>query len=159
MFCWSLRSAPQNRADPGKQLRKRERLDQIIVCSQLKSFHTIAHTITRGKKENWRANPIAPEFRNHLPAVFMWQHDIDDKKIKFARTRLLQASLAIARKIDSEPGFEESFSQESRCFLFVFDNENPHCRKCDLFWAAKSLLLLRRGRGNHQPGQQKCDCG
>ena len=36
-------------------------------------------------------------------------------------------------KIDSETGFPESFGQESRRFLFVLDNENPHCEKCDLF--------------------------
>src|SRR6516225_8649461 len=124
MFCLSLRSAPQYRADPGKQLRKRERLDQIIVCAQFKSFHTIAHTVTRGKKENRRANSVAPEFRNHFPAVLMWQHDIDDKKIKFGRARLLQARLAIARKIDCKTGFAESLGQKSRCFFFVLDNEN-----------------------------------
>src|SRR6516225_4126688 len=126
MFCLSLRSTPQYRADPGKQLRKREWLDQIIVCAQIKSFHTIAHTVTRGKKKNQRVNPIAPEFRDHFPAVLMRQHDIADQKVKFGGARSLQARLAIARKIDCEPGFAESLGQESRCFLFVFDNENPH---------------------------------
>src|SRR6266853_1080671 len=127
MFCFSLGSTPQYRTYAGEQFRKRERLDQIIVCSKLQSFHTVAHTVAGGKKENRRANPIAPEFRDHFPAVLVWQHDIDDKNIKFGRARLLQATLTIARKIDSETGFAESLGQESRCLLFVLDNENPHC--------------------------------
>src|SRR5437870_5257805 len=80
-----------------------------------------------------RRNSFGARFPDHFPAVLMWQHDIDDKKIKFGRARLLQAALTIARKIDSETGFAESFGQESRCFLFVLDNENPHCGKYALF--------------------------
>src|ERR1041385_3170619 len=146
MFCLLLRSASQYRADPGEQLRKCEGLDQIIVCAQLKSFHTIAHTVARSKKKNRRANPIAAELRDHFPAVLMRQHDIDDKKIKLGRARLLQARLAIAREIDSEAGFEEAFGQESRCFLFVFDNENSHCRKRDLFGSPISTVPAKRAR-------------
>src|SRR5947208_17046518 len=82
MFRLSLRSAPQHRTHAGEQFGKRKRFDQVIVCAQLESFHTVAHTVASGKKENRRAYPIAPELRDHFPAVFMWKHDIDDKKIK-----------------------------------------------------------------------------
>src|SRR5437867_6220264 len=126
MFWLSLRSAAQYRTHTGQQFGKRERLEQIIVRAQLQSFHTVTHTVARCKKENRGANSIAPEFHDHFPAILMWEHDIHDKKIKFGRARLLQGAFTIARKIDCETGFAESFGQERRRFLFVLDNENPH---------------------------------
>src|SRR5437867_2215814 len=77
-FCLSLWSASQHGAHSGEQFGKRKRLDEIIVCAQLESFHTVAHTVAGSKKKNRRENSIAAEFRNHFPAVLVWQHDIDD---------------------------------------------------------------------------------
>src|SRR5215468_3149753 len=65
MFRLLLGSAPQHRPDTSEQFRKREWFDQIIVCTQLESFHTIAHAIACGKKQNRCADFIAPEFRDH----------------------------------------------------------------------------------------------
>jgi hypothetical protein len=154
MFCWSLWSTAQDRTHAREQFRKRERFDQVIVCAQLESFHTVSHTVASRKKKNRRANPIAPEFRDHFPAVLMWQHDIDDKKIKFARTRMLQADFAIERKVDCKTGFAQSLGQESRSFLFVFDNENPHCRKSDLFRAANLYCCCEEGAAITKPASR-----
>src|SRR4029077_681739 len=118
MFCLFLRSTAQYGAHPGEQFRKCERVDQIIVCTQLKSFHTVAHTVASGKKENRCTDPVVAELCDHFPTVLVWQHDVDDQKIKFLCERLLQTSLAIACNIDRKTGFTESFGQESRRFLF-----------------------------------------
>src|SRR5262249_8670990 len=88
-FYSSLRSASQYRTHPGEQFGKRKRLDEIIVRAQFQSFNTVAHTVAGGKKKNRRANPIAAEFRDHFPAVLVWQHDIDNKKINFGCARFL----------------------------------------------------------------------
>src|SRR5437899_3819711 len=128
-FCLSLRSTAQYRPHPGEQFRKRERFDQIIVCAQFESFHTVAHTVAGGEKENGRASPIASEVRNQFPAVLAWQHDIDDEKIKLLGARLLRAGFAIGRNLDRKTGFAQSLGQESRRFLFVLDYENPHNQK------------------------------
>src|SRR5262249_14925799 len=88
--------------------------------------HAVAHAVAGGKKKNRRAHPVAAEFRDHFPAVLVWQHDIDDKKIKFGGARFLQTGLAIARNLNRKAGFPEAFREETRCFLFVLNNENPH---------------------------------
>src|SRR5882724_2231030 len=105
MFCFSQGSAAQYRAHPCEQFCKRERFDKIIVCTQLESFHPITHTVTRGQKENGRANAIAPKFCNQFPAVLVREHDIDNQKIKLARASLRQPGFAIDCNIDSETGF------------------------------------------------------
>src|SRR5437016_8570071 len=126
MFYSSLRSASQYRAHAGEQFGKGKLLDEIIVRAQLESLHTVAHTVAGGKKKNRRASPIAAEFRDHFPAVLVWQHDIDDKKIKFGSPGFLQTGLAIARDLNRKTGFAEPFREETRRFLFVLNNENPH---------------------------------
>src|SRR5437588_11785388 len=112
MFRLSLRSAPQHRPHAGEQFGKRKRLDQVIVCAQLESFHAVAHTVASGEKQNRRSNPIAPELRDHFPAVSMWKHDIDDKKIKLLSARLLQPGFAVGGDIDRETGCAEPFASD-----------------------------------------------
>src|SRR6267378_4765983 len=129
MFWLSLRSTAQYGAHSGEQFRKCERFDQIIVCTELESFDTVAHTVASGKKENWCTHPLVAELCDHFPTVLVWQHDVDDQKIKFFCERPLQTSLAIVCNVDSKTGFTESFGQESRRFLFVLDDENRHCEK------------------------------
>src|SRR4029077_18194578 len=122
------------------------RFDQIIVCTQLKSFHTVAHTVAGGKKENRRSNPIAPEVRDEFPAVLVWQHDVDDEKIKLGCARLLQTGFAIGRNIYGETGFAQPLGQESRCFLFVLDYENPHCGSGMSCGSPASIRAARKAR-------------
>src|SRR6266496_3759199 len=140
MFCFSLRSTAQYRAHSCEQLRKCERFDEIIVCAQLESFHPITHTVTRGQKENGRANAIAPKFRDQFPAVLVREHDIDNQKIKLARASLRQPGFAIDANIDVETGFPQSLGEERRRFFFVFDYENPHCGKWDLLPVSSTIV-------------------
>ena len=76
----------------------------------------------------------------------MWKHDIDDKKIKLLSARLLQAGFAVGRNIDRETGFAEPFGQESRCFLFVLDNENPHGGELRAIMSRQSILVGERAQ-------------
>src|SRR5207244_6701543 len=73
-FCLSMRSAPQQRANPGEQFGKCERLYQIIVCTQLESFHTVPHTVARSKKKNRRANSAAPQVCDNFPTIRSEEH-------------------------------------------------------------------------------------
>jgi hypothetical protein len=47
----------------------------------------VADTVASGKKKNRRAEPVVLQFRDHLPAVFVWQHDVDDEQIELGRVR------------------------------------------------------------------------
>src|SRR4029453_6618456 len=125
-----LGSAPQHRPDTSEQFRKREWFDQIVVCTQLQSFHPIADAIACGEKQNRRTDFIAAKFRDHIPAVLVRQHNVDDEKIKFGRKRLFYSAFAIHRDIDSKPGFAQSFGKKSGGFLFVLDHQNARRAHC-----------------------------
>ena len=125
MFRSTLWNASQHRAHAGEQFRKRERLHQIIVGAQLESFHPIANTIAGGKKENRRGDPIAPQFGNDIPAIFVRQHHVDDEKVKAGRARLLQAFFSITCHINGKSGFAQPFRQKCRGFVLIFDHQNP----------------------------------
>jgi hypothetical protein len=146
-------SAPQQRAHPGKQLGKRERLYQIIVRLQFKSFHLIVHTVACGEKKNGRARSAATQFRDHLPTVLVWQHDIDDEKIELGRASKLQAGFAIPRRINSEASFAQTFGQKAAVF---FSSSITKIRIASMELCAR--CILRRRQGNHEPGKQECDC-
>ena len=51
--------------------------------------------------------------------------------LRLRRLRL-PLGFAVGRNIDCKTGFAQPLGQESRRFLFVFDNENPHCGECDV---------------------------
>ena len=70
----------------------------------------------------------------------MREHDIDNQKMKLARASLRQPGFAIDGNIDSETGFPQSLGQERRRFFFVFDYENPHCGKWDLFPVSSTIV-------------------
>jgi hypothetical protein len=132
-------SAPQQRAHPGEQLGERERLYQIIVRAQFQSFHSIAHTVAGGEKKNGRAHSTAAQFRDHLPTVHAWQHDIDDEKMNFV-PRELETGLAVPRKIDSEAGFAGLWPKSGR-----FSSSITRIRSC------------RRDVGSYGPMVQAAD--
>src|SRR5947207_15832545 len=112
MFGLLRESTSQHRTDTREEFRKREWFDQIIVCTQLESFHTIADAVAGGKKQNGRADFVAPQVGDDIPAVLVRQHDVDDEEIKSDRTRLLQSRFTVNRDVDSQAGFTQSFGQK-----------------------------------------------
>jgi hypothetical protein len=76
-----IRAASQNRADAGKQLREGERLNQIIISTEIESFDSIAYFIPSGQKDHsWLAtfdsNPA-----EDCPTIQTWKHDIEQQEI------------------------------------------------------------------------------
>src|SRR5215212_2067090 len=89
MLCLSLRGASQYRPNSREQFGECKRLNQIIVCAELESFHTVAHTVTRSQKENGCTNVTRPQLSDDLPSAFLRQHDVNDQKIKLAPARFV----------------------------------------------------------------------
>src|SRR5256885_813330 len=91
--------------------RKRRTTTSTTLVSVLNPMsHTCSAISARDKKKNGRANPVASQFRDYLPTIFVWQHYIDNKKVELGRARELQASFTVARKIDGKSGFPQSFA-------------------------------------------------
>ena len=68
----------------------------------------------------------AAQIRDHGPAIFLRQHDIDDEKIPTASQRELQSRFAISCNLDVETTFTKTLGQKGRRLLFVFNEQDPH---------------------------------
>jgi hypothetical protein len=55
-----------------------------------------------------------------------------------------RARFTIDCNIDRETGFPQSLGQERRRFVFVFDYENPHCGKLDLFSVSSTIVSEKK---------------
>src|SRR5437588_9777363 len=98
--------------DSGQQLRKSERLHQIIIGPELKSFDAIAHAVTSGQKENGSVDAFASEFFDERPSILLRQHHIDDKYIVARSARQGCSAFSIIGDVDKEPCFPEAFPEE-----------------------------------------------
>src|SRR4030095_15182730 len=126
---------------------------QIIVPAQFQSFHSIAHTVAGSEKKNGRAHSTAAQFRNYLPTVYVWQHDIDDEKIELCPARELETGLAVPRKVDCEAGFAQAFGQKSSRFLFILDHQNSH-RVDETYGSYASDASCEGGRAITRPASK-----
>src|SRR5438876_5873819 len=156
MFSLSLGSASQHGAHPGEQFRKCEWLDQIIVCAELESFHTVAHTVAGGKKENRCANPIAAEFRNHSqPSLYGSMISTIRRSNFFARACSKPVSPSRARST-AKPASRSPLDRKAAVF-FSSSITRIRIAESATSYESPALFLMRRGHSNHQPGKEKCD--
>src|SRR2546428_2733980 len=102
------RSPAQDRAHTCEQLGERVRLYKIIVRPKFKSFDSIPHAITGGKKEDRCMKAPCPQLGYDGPAVFFRQHHVDDKKIMSRRARQLQPLFSISGHFHREAGLSQS---------------------------------------------------
>ena len=114
------------RAHASEQFREGERFYQIVVRTQLKPFHAIANAVARGEKKNGSSRTFVAQSFNEGPAVFFWQHDIDDEQIEFAALRRGKPRLAVVSDLDAKSSFAKTFGQKGRRLQFVFNNEDTH---------------------------------
>src|SRR5882762_2435485 len=77
----AIRAASQNRADAGEQLGKGERLNHIIVSTEIESFDTIAYFIPGGQKDHGWLATFGSQTAEDCPTIQTWKHDIEQQEI------------------------------------------------------------------------------
>src|SRR5262249_20682975 len=71
----------QQDAQPGHQLGERKGLHQIIVCPAVQSPDAILDSVACREDQNRLAEALRPQVLEHLQAVSLRQHQIQDNDI------------------------------------------------------------------------------
>jgi hypothetical protein len=89
---WS--AASQQRANPGEQLGKRERLDQIVVGSEIQAANSIVNAVSRRQDQDWRLDVTLPKRLEDFEPTASRQHQIEDHEIEELGIRSIEPVLS-----------------------------------------------------------------
>src|SRR5574338_462235 len=103
-----------------------DRLDNIIICSQAKSYHLFLDCTDRGKENNRSVSKLG--FRSHistyLKTIHAWHHQIEQNQIWVAGQCGWERVTAV---IDGDyiiSLFRQNQIEQLRCTLVIIDNKN-----------------------------------
>ena len=95
---WS--AASQQRANPGEQLGKRERLDQIVVGSEIQAADSIVNAVSRRQDQDGRLDVTLPQRLEDFEPTAPRQHQIEDDEIEELGVRSIESVFSRRRNHD-----------------------------------------------------------
>ena len=81
------RAAPRHRAEPGKELRKRKGLDEIVVAASVEPADTVVERIAGREEEDRRPDLGVPERATDREPVEIGKHDVEHDGVVRTRAR------------------------------------------------------------------------
>src|SRR5512146_1016535 len=121
-------AAAQDGAQPREELRERERLDEIVVGTELETLHAVANGIARCQEQDRRLDLMMPQLLDDAPAVASGQHHVQNDGVVGARPRKVRAILTVVRHVDHEAILLEAARQIGGGLVLVLDDEELHGR-------------------------------
>src|SRR5262249_55947182 len=97
-------------------------LNEIIIRSQVKSFHSVRHLVAGGEKQDRCLKLRASDLGQNGPTVALRQDDIKNDKVHFLGKGVFESLFSIFRHIDHKAVLNESASHKAGDFWLVFDN-------------------------------------
>ena len=82
--------ATRERAQPGQQLFKGKRLQQVIVRPSVQSGHPVVNRITGSEDQDGRAHAALAQFAANSYAVEFWQQDVQHNQVESDCFSLIQ---------------------------------------------------------------------
>ena len=92
-------AAPQQRAQPRQQLRKFERLDEVVVGAGVESFHAIGQRIARRQHQDRRVIPLGAQHPADLESIRRRNARIEHDRVVRRGRSALQRLLAGRRDV------------------------------------------------------------
>src|ERR1700722_7404538 len=86
--------APRRRTDGRDELAHRERLDEVVVGSDLERMDTVVLGPARGDDDDRRTDPLRARGLDQLPAVELGQHEIEDADVRILEAQPGEPDLA-----------------------------------------------------------------
>ena len=120
------RRSPDERLQPRQQLRKRERLRQVVVATRLQTLDAIINRAASAQNEHRGMDAARTDPIDQGQPVETWQHHVDDRGVVAPVERKLDALFAVGRDIDDITGFGQPLAHEVGNGRVVFDHEHSH---------------------------------
>ena len=87
----------ENRLDAGDQFLRRERLDHVIVGPHLQAADPVVLAAAGGQEDDRPGRVAAAQFGQHLEAVALGEHDIEQDQIDAVGGRFAKPRRAVGR--------------------------------------------------------------
>ncbi|MPN34137.1 hypothetical protein SDC9_181630 [bioreactor metagenome] len=117
-----LRRAAQQSLDSSDQLRKGERLDQIIVGASLQTVDPVFHFTQRGQHQD-RGLFLGTQGSQQGKSVHARQHGVQDDGGVIKLQTHVKSGYSVMGKVDNEACRTQSFLQILGKLLLIFDNQ------------------------------------
>ncbi len=110
--------------DPGHELLHRERLDEVVVGADLERVHAIVLRAARRDDDDRRADALAANGLDEVPAVEPGQHEVEDADVGVLEAEPSESLLAARRRGSVEPGGLEVLHHPACDDLVVLDDQD-----------------------------------
>ena len=118
--------AADDRLDAGDQLAPVERLGQEVVGAEAQALDLVVELAEAREDQDRRAHPRGAQPAQHLVAVDVRQHQIEDDDVVVVELADLQPVLAEIGRVDDEVFLaQHHFDAGGRCGI-VLDQQNTH---------------------------------
>ncbi len=119
-------AAAQKRPDASQEFYKCEGLGEVIVRAEFQAFDAIVHRSTGAQDQNRRPDFARPDTLQHLHAVHIGQHEIENHQVIIGVVNVADGGLSVVGDIDSVAVAFQAALQEIGDLLFVLNDQNPH---------------------------------
>ena len=119
--------AGDERARPGEQLLRQERLRHVVVGAVAQAANASRGGAQRAEHEHGNARELAPAAKtlDHVVAAHAWQHEVEDEEVDVGILRQhFERVLAGERGLDRVAFGLEEVAQQRRGIPVVLDDEN-----------------------------------
>ena len=118
--------AAQERSNPGREFRKRERLGQVVVGAQVQPLHPVFHAVATGQNENGHSRLGFADMLQHFQPIHSRQGQIEDCHVIFKLAHHELRFIAVLRNVHGVLlGFQSLLYETGHRFV-VFCYEDSH---------------------------------
>ena len=117
-------AAPGRDSNARDELGHRQRLDEVVVGSELERTNAVLLRAASADDDDRRADSFAADRLDDAPAVDAGQHQVEHADVRLSVAKARQAGLALVDDGRLEPGQREMLRHAAADDGVVFDDEN-----------------------------------
>lgn len=111
---------------PRDELVERERLGEVVACTELEAAELRLQVASRGEDENGDLKPSALQLSEHVQPAGAWQQEVEDDQVELLLDSTAEPGFAVALRVDDEAFGHQASPDERSNSRLVLDDQDPH---------------------------------